>query len=30
MAAVSDAVGDMAVADIGTGTGFVAAGIAPR
>ena len=30
MAAVSGAAGDMAVADIGTGTGFVAAGIAPR
>jgi ArsR family transcriptional regulator len=30
MAAVSGAVGDMAVADIGTGTGFVAAGIAPK
>src|SRR5215218_8105105 len=30
IAAVSGAAGDMAVADIGTGTGFVAAGIAPR
>ena len=30
MAAVSGAAGDMAVADIGTGTGFVAAGIAPK
>ena len=30
IAAVSGAVGDMAVADIGTGTGFVAAGIVPK
>jgi ubiquinone/menaquinone biosynthesis C-methylase UbiE len=30
IAAVSGAAGDMAVADIGTGTGFVAAGIAPK
>jgi ArsR family transcriptional regulator len=30
MAAVSGAASDMAVADIGTGTGFVAAGIAPK
>jgi ubiquinone/menaquinone biosynthesis C-methylase UbiE len=30
IAAVSGAADDMAVADIGTGTGFVAAGIAPK